>query len=604
MPSWRARDAGCLRPDGLDAVPRRAVRRRRSSPRRPAYRKRNSHGEFVFDHAWAQAYAHYGVPYFPKWLGAVPYSPVTGPRLLARDDAARAALVLEAIVRFTREAGWSSAHVNFHRRRDARPSARWLPRGDVQYHWRNEAAGATSTITSPRWTTSTARTSARSARSSRAHGVDVPRRARRRGERRRPRGDARLLPADLRRIRQHAGADAGIPAAPRAAMPRALVLVLAERDGETIAGALCLRGGDTLYGRYWGANDEAARPAFRNLLLPGHRLLPARRPARFEPGAQGEHKVARGFLPTLVHSRHWIADPDFAEAIRPWCAEETAVGARYRGARARASPFRATRVRMPRARASAPIPIPSRRRNTRCANPTACSRSAAISRPGALLDAYRTGFSRGSRRPADPVVVAGSAHGVPHRWRAPVVALPPHACGHSAWTCAPTRASMTSSRACAKHPASRPARHVDHAGDARAYGELHRLGHAHSVEVFDGERLVGGIYGVSIGAMFFGESMFSAESGGSKVALAALAHRPGAPGRWGWPLIDAQVENDHLPTLGAESMPREVFLERVPALVQVQRRRKARSTGCSWTDRFGTHISAACARTPPATLAG
>jgi leucyl/phenylalanyl-tRNA--protein transferase len=98
---------------------------------------------------------------------------------------------------------------------------------------------------------------------------------------------------------------------------------------------------------------------------------------------------------------------------------------------------------------------------------------------------------------------------------------------------------------------------------ARAYAVLHRLGHAHSVEVCDGARLVGGIYGVAIGRMFFGESMFSAESGGSKVALAALAARLRA---WGWPLIDAQVENPHLCTLGAERMPREQFVATVAGL--------------------------------------
>ncbi|RPE81642.1 leucyl/phenylalanyl-tRNA--protein transferase [Vulcaniibacterium tengchongense] len=90
-----------------------------------------------------------------------------------------------------------------------------------------------------------------------------------------------------------------------------------------------------------------------------------------------------------------------------------------------------------------------------------------------------------------------------------------------------------------------------------AYRRLHALGHAHSFEVFDGARLVGGIYGVAVGRMFFGESMFSAESGGSKVALAALARQLYA---WGWPLIDAQVENDHLLRLGAERWPRPRFL--------------------------------------------
>lgn len=93
-----------------------------------------------------------------------------------------------------------------------------------------------------------------------------------------------------------------------------------------------------------------------------------------------------------------------------------------------------------------------------------------------------------------------------------------------------------------------------------AYLELHRLGHAHSVEVFDGARLVGGIYGVAVGRMFFGESMFSAASGGSKVALAGLARILSG---WGWPLIDAQVENPHLLSLGARHLPRPEFLAEV-----------------------------------------
>ncbi|NUS60372.1 MAG: GNAT family N-acetyltransferase, partial [Lysobacter sp.] len=101
------------------------------------YRKRNSHGEFVFDHAWAHAYAQHGLSYYPKWLGAVPYSPVTGPRLLARDAETKRALVA-AIVAFVRQSGWSSAHVDFHRDDEAEAfDATWIPRIDVQYHWEN-----------------------------------------------------------------------------------------------------------------------------------------------------------------------------------------------------------------------------------------------------------------------------------------------------------------------------------------------------------------------------------------------------------------------------------------------------------------------------------
>ncbi|KAF1709797.1 leucyl/phenylalanyl-tRNA--protein transferase [Pseudoxanthomonas kalamensis DSM 18571] len=112
-----------------------------------------------------------------------------------------------------------------------------------------------------------------------------------------------------------------------------------------------------------------------------------------------------------------------------------------------------------------------------------------------------------------------------------------------------------------------------------AYIALHHLGHAHSVEVLDGDHLVGGIYGVAIGRMFFGESMFSTVSGGSKVALAALALQLC---RWGWPLIDAQVENSHLLSLGAESLPRDAFMRAVRAQAALP------EPPGRWTQRFGT----------------
>lgn len=111
-----------------------------------------------------------------------------------------------------------------------------------------------------------------------------------------------------------------------------------------------------------------------------------------------------------------------------------------------------------------------------------------------------------------------------------------------------------------------------------AYTALHRLGHAHSLEVWDGQTLVGGIYGVAIGQMFFGESMFSAVSGGSKAALAGLARILAG---WGWPLIDAQVDNDHLRRMGAEQWPRERFLALVDRQVALDAPAQA------WTARIG-----------------
>lgn len=123
-----------------------------------------------------------------------------------------------------------------------------------------------------------------------------------------------------------------------------------------------------------------------------------------------------------------------------------------------------------------------------------------------------------------------------------------------------------------------------------AYGEMHAIGHAHSFEVFDGDRLVGGIYGVAVGRMFFGESMFSAVSGGSKVALAALAFRLRA---WGFPLIDAQVENDHLLGLGARLWPRARFLDAVAELTA-----RPGMVG-RWTDRVGRWPAARLADAGP-----
>lgn len=128
-------------------------------------------------------------------------------------------------------------------------------------------------------------------------------------------------------------------------------------------------------------------------------------------------------------------------------------------------------------------------------------------------------------------------------------------------------------------------------GMQAAYSQLHRLGHAHSIEVRDGERLVGGLYGVAIGRMFFGESMFSAESGGSKAALAGLAWRLR---EWEWPLIDAQVGNPHLAMLGAEAWPRPRFLAAIAGLCA-----QPGKPG-SWAEGFGVLPASTLARAIPA----
>ena len=311
----------------------------------PGYLKRNSHGEFVFDHAWAHAWAQHGHDYFPKWLCAVPYTPVTGPRLLARDGASRHAL-LAAIVRMTRAAGLSSAHVNFHDVADDTAfDGQWLPRIDVQYHWRNDAGWKDfeaflaamdhkhrKNIRQERRKVSDCGVTFRIVHGDQASHADL---AAMHGFYLRTFAEYGNTPALTLGFLQHLAN----------VMPRQLVLFLAQRDGDTIAGALCLRGGDTLYGRYWGASampDGHRVPGlhFETCYYQGIDYCLREGLRIFEPGAQGEHKLARGFLPTLVRSRHWIGDPSFAEALRGWCAEESGSVQRHAAMLATHSPFR------------------------------------------------------------------------------------------------------------------------------------------------------------------------------------------------------------------------------------------------------------------------
>jgi uncharacterized protein len=306
----------------------------------PGYLKANSHGEFVFDHAWAHAYARYGQDYFPKWLCAVPYTPVTGPRLLARDAGAREVL-LGVIESMTRSAGLSSAHVNFLRDdEDDAFGEDWLPRIDVQYHWRNRDG----------WNDFESFLAA----------MDHKHRKNIRQERAKVARSGvsfRVLHGDeaseddlaamhgfyLQTFAEYGNTPTltlGFFRHLAQAMPRSLVLFLAERDASPIAGAMCLRGTDTLYGRYWGASETVPGLHFETCYYQGIDYCLREGLGSFEPGAQGEHKLARGFLPTLVRSRHWIADPTFAEALKPWCGEEAASVLRYKTLLESHTPFR------------------------------------------------------------------------------------------------------------------------------------------------------------------------------------------------------------------------------------------------------------------------
>ncbi len=307
----------------------------------PAYLKDNSHGEFVFDHAWAHAYAQAGLDYFPKWLCAVPYSPVTGPRLLARTPERRRQLGV-LMAGLCERNGLSSAHVNFHTEaEDADFGDDWLARVDVQYHWHNDRGWRDfddflaafdhkhrKNIRQERAKVERAGITFRVVDGTQVEANDL---AAMHGFYLQTFAEYGNHPAITLEFLQHLALT----------MPRSLVIVLAMRDDRPIAGALCLRGGDTLYGRYWGASEMAPGLHFETCYYQGIDYCLREGLTRFEPGAQGEHKLARGFLPTFVRSRHWIAHEGFREALGDWCAQEAESVRAYARTLAAHSPYKA-----------------------------------------------------------------------------------------------------------------------------------------------------------------------------------------------------------------------------------------------------------------------
>ncbi len=290
----------------------------------PLYLKGNSHGEFVFDWSWASAYAQHGLEYYPKLLCAVPYSPVTGPRLLVGHGADANALrhALIAMIRAEAERlHLSSAHLNFAIDADVAAFAGndWLARFDWQFHWRNLPPGHGGWHDFDNFLDSLNHKKRKNIRHERGRVVHA-------GVRCEIRHGDELGDADWRALHDFYLAtfdDKGnYPALTLAffrhlgnAMPRRVVAVLCRRGDELIAGALLLRSSTTLYGRYWGCSEQVEGLHFEACYYQGIEYCLREGLTTFEPGAQGEHKIARGFLPVRTHSLHWIADTRFRAAI-------------------------------------------------------------------------------------------------------------------------------------------------------------------------------------------------------------------------------------------------------------------------------------------------
>jgi uncharacterized protein len=310
----------------------------------PLYLKYHSWGEFVFDFAWADAYRRAGLPYYPKLVAAVPFTPVPGARVLAApgvDAAAAGQALLGAARELAERAGASSVHVLL-------PDERQLPvlraaglslRQDCQFHWFDEGYGDFEGFLG---------------------ALTAEKRKKLRRERRRVHEQGIrfdwLSGADVEDVMLHhlyrfyassflrRGMEPYFPPdfwrGVLMDMPERIRVIVARLGPRPVAAAIFFIGGGVLYGRYWGCDDDYHSLHFETCFYQGIELALAEKCRRFEPGAQGEHKLRRGFRPVPTWSGHWLANPAFARAIDAWLDRERHHAGAYMEAAKRHLPFR------------------------------------------------------------------------------------------------------------------------------------------------------------------------------------------------------------------------------------------------------------------------
>jgi predicted N-acyltransferase len=304
----------------------------------PLYLKSHSRGEYVFDWAWADAYYRHGLEYYPKLLCAVPFSPVTGPRLLAPTRDTRQRLVRAAL---ELAKSTSSLHVLFpvpEEARELEARGMMLRRG-VQFHWRNEAYGSFDEFLAR---------------------LSHDKRKKIKQERRKVLETGvvfkRLVGPDISEehwrffTRCYNGTYRAHHSTPYLSyafferlgqvMPEHLLLVIAELDGKPVASALNIFGPEVLYGRYWGSMGYVPNLHFETCYYQAIEFCIERGIQVFEGGAQGEHKLSRGFSPVETCSAHWLKHPGFADAIEKFLGRESAGVERYIDELTERSPFR------------------------------------------------------------------------------------------------------------------------------------------------------------------------------------------------------------------------------------------------------------------------
>jgi predicted N-acyltransferase len=291
----------------------------------PSYRKWHSYGEYVFDHGWADACARAGIDYYPKLLTAVPFSPVSGPRLLAATQADGVEL-LKSLPGYLEIEGLSSAHINFtdpfsDLALAQQPEAGWLQRFGCQFHWQNRGYRDFQDF------------------------LDVLS-SRKRKQMRKEREQVAGQGIDFEWLHGHELSQAQwdfvyacyantyavrrqAPYLTRAffsllaeRMPEAIRVVLAKQNGRPVAMAFSLVGGGSFYGRYWGCLAEFDRLHFETCFYQGMDYAIAQGLQRFDAGAQGEHKLIRGFEPVITHSWHYLRHPGLKAAVADFLEQE------------------------------------------------------------------------------------------------------------------------------------------------------------------------------------------------------------------------------------------------------------------------------------------
>ena len=309
----------------------------------PTYLKHHSYGEYIFDHSWANAFERAGGAYYPKLLVAIPFTPATGPRLLVKDnrDDLKIALArgLESLLE---KYQLSSAHVNFLPSSDADilSAAGWLQRSSIQFHWHNRGYADFDDFLAS--LSSRKRKNIRKERAAiAAAGVTM-----------RPlTGSAikqdhidyfyRFYLSTIDRKWGGAYLTHAVFSQLRRTMADRMLLVMAEYNGQIIGGALNFIGHDALYGRNWGADIDIPNLHFEACYYQAIEFAIATGLSRVEAGAQGIHKVQRGYLPVTTHSVHHIAHDGFREAVSRFLASETRGVEAEKNHIAMTSPFKA-----------------------------------------------------------------------------------------------------------------------------------------------------------------------------------------------------------------------------------------------------------------------